>query len=102
MARRAWSGSLQETDEMGKMRGSNLPSRLVEGVLLLLEFTYHPEPGPGRQAWGRPTIFDGLLFIGMSRWTKTVCIHETIHAVAQWTEFFQMQSYSLSGTDRGN
>lgn len=43
---------------MGKMRGLNLRSRFIEGVLLL-EFTYHREPGPRRlREANRP---DGVL-----------------------------------------
>lgn len=51
MTRKGWYDSPHENDEMGEMRGLNLRSRLVDGVLLL-EFTYHREPGPRRQAAG--------------------------------------------------
>lgn len=51
MARRYRIDSRQETGEMGKMRGLNLRSRLVDGVLLLLEFTYHLEPVQGGRLW---------------------------------------------------
>lgn len=53
MARRDLGDSLHVNDEMRKVRGLNLPSRLVEGVLLL-EFMYHLVPGPRRQAAGGP------------------------------------------------